>query len=81
MVAVTAARADTNGLDNVELHEMDAEDRHFKDEAFDAVTCVRAFMFSPDSERVVREVRRVLKPQVDSASLSGTIPRSIRSRC
>jgi ubiquinone/menaquinone biosynthesis C-methylase UbiE len=63
MLAVTAARADTNGLDNMEFHEMDAEDLHFKDEAFDSVTCVCALMFSSDPERVVREVRRVLRPQ------------------
>jgi enediyne biosynthesis protein CalE5 len=62
MLAVIASRTDANGLDNVELHEMDAEKLHFKDEAFDAVTCVCALMFSPDPERVVREARRVLKP-------------------
>jgi ubiquinone/menaquinone biosynthesis C-methylase UbiE len=62
MVALTAARAAADGLDNVEVLEMDAENLRFADGTFDAVTHVCALMFSPDPERTVREIRRVLKP-------------------
>jgi SAM-dependent methyltransferase len=62
MVARTAARAAADGLDNINVLEMDAEDLRFADETFDAVTDVCALMFSPNPERTVREIRRVLKP-------------------
>jgi ubiquinone/menaquinone biosynthesis C-methylase UbiE len=62
MLAVTAARAAADGLDNIDVLEMDAENLRFADETFDVVTDVCALMFSPEPERVVREIRRVLKP-------------------
>jgi enediyne biosynthesis protein CalE5 len=62
MVALTAARAAADGLDNVDVLEMDAENLRFADETFDVVTDVCALMFSPEPERAVREIRRVLKP-------------------
>jgi SAM-dependent methyltransferase len=62
MLAVTAARAAADRLDNVEVLEMDAENLRFADETFDGVTDVCALMFSPEPERAVREIRRVLKP-------------------
>jgi enediyne biosynthesis protein CalE5 len=62
MLAVTAARAAADGLDNVDVLEMDAENLGFADETFDAVTDVCALMFSPEPERAVREICRVLKP-------------------
>jgi ubiquinone/menaquinone biosynthesis C-methylase UbiE len=62
MLAVAAARAAADGIDNVEVLEMDGEDLRFDDETFDAVTDVCTVMFSPDPERAIREVRRVLKP-------------------
>jgi ubiquinone/menaquinone biosynthesis C-methylase UbiE len=61
MLAVTAARAAADGLDNVNVLEMDAENLRFADETFDAVTCVCALMFSPEPERAVHEIHRVLK--------------------
>jgi SAM-dependent methyltransferase len=51
-----------DGLDNIDVLEMDAENLRFADETFDAVTDVCALMFSPDPARTVREIRRVLKP-------------------
>jgi ubiquinone/menaquinone biosynthesis C-methylase UbiE len=62
MLAVTAARAAVNGLDNVAVLEMAAEDLRFPNETFDAVTGVCALMFSPEPARVMREIHRVLKP-------------------
>jgi ubiquinone/menaquinone biosynthesis C-methylase UbiE len=61
MLAVTAARAAADGLDHVTVLEMDAENLCFADETFDAVTCVCALMFSPEPERAVHEIHRVLK--------------------
>jgi ubiquinone/menaquinone biosynthesis C-methylase UbiE len=62
MLAATAARAAADGLDNVDVFEMDAENLRFADETFDGVTAVCTLMFSPEPERAVREIRRVLKP-------------------
>jgi ubiquinone/menaquinone biosynthesis C-methylase UbiE len=62
MLAVTAARAAADGLDNVDVLEMDAENLRFADETFDAVTDVCTLMFSPEPERAASEIRRVLKP-------------------
>ena len=62
MRAVIAAGAAADGLDNVDVIEMDAENLRFADETFDAVTDVCALVFSPEPERAVREIRRVLKP-------------------
>ena len=42
MVARTAARASADGLDNINVLEMDAENLRFADETFDAVTGRRA---------------------------------------
>jgi ubiquinone/menaquinone biosynthesis C-methylase UbiE len=63
MLAVTAARAAADGLDNIDVLEMEAENLRFADETFDVVTDVCALMFSPEPERAVREIRRVLKPE------------------
>lgn len=62
MLAVTERRAKEAGLDNIELHEMDAENLEFADHAFDAITCACGLMFCPNPMRAVAEMHRVLKP-------------------
>jgi ubiquinone/menaquinone biosynthesis C-methylase UbiE len=45
---------------NVQLLEMDAEDLRFPDGSFDIVLSEFALMFFPDSQKALREMRRVL---------------------
>jgi phosphatidylethanolamine/phosphatidyl-N-methylethanolamine N-methyltransferase len=51
----------TNGLDNVELIEMDAMKVEFKDDSFDKVFLSHVISVVPDPYRVMGEVRRVCK--------------------
>lgn len=63
MLAVTQRRAQKAGLDDrlsVELADM--EHLPFDDSAFDHVTSRFGIMFSPDTDRALREIHRVLKP-------------------
>lgn len=62
MIGVAAKRAAEAGLNNVDFHEMDADALRFADETFDAVMCVCTLMFSPEPQRAIREIQRVLKP-------------------
>lgn len=62
MVGVASRRAAEAGLDNVTFQEMDADALGFADETFDVVTCVCTLMFSPEPERAISEIRRVLRP-------------------
>lgn len=62
MIGVASRRAAEAGLDNVTFQEMDADALGFADETFDVVTCVCTLMFSPEPERAISEIRRVLKP-------------------
>ena len=59
-----ATRAAAGGLsDRVEGHTADAQDlSRWGDGTFDACVGTYVLMFTPDVERVCREVRRVLKP-------------------
>lgn len=58
------ARLATNtaGLDNVELHVMDAQDLQFADESFDCVLCGFALGSIPDPARALSEMWRTLRP-------------------
>ena len=49
------------GMKNVQFHEADAHDLPFDNDTFDIVTCRRAAHHFTDIERVLREMRRVLK--------------------
>ena len=62
--ALGATRAAAFGLsDRVEFHTADAQDlSRWGDGTFDACVGTYVLMFTPDVERVCREVRRVLKP-------------------
>jgi SAM-dependent methyltransferase len=62
MIGVASRRAAEVGLNNLDFREMDTDALDFPDETFDAVTCVCTLMFSPEPERAIGEIRRVLKP-------------------
>lgn len=62
MIGVASRRAADVGLNNLDFREMDSDALDFPDETFDAVTCVCTLMFSPEPQRAVGEIRRVLKP-------------------
>ncbi len=54
--------AQRQGLNNVDLHTMDAEQLEFRDGYFDVVICAAALYLVPDMLRCLKEVARVLKP-------------------
>lgn len=63
MLAVTERRAKEAALDDrLTARIADMEDLPFEDGAFDHVTCRFGIMFSPDADRALTEIRRVLKP-------------------
>ena len=49
------------GLDNLRFHQGDAEALPFADERFDVVSCKAAFHHFPRPDRVLAEMRRVVK--------------------
>ena len=51
-----------SGLNNIDLHAMDAEQLEFHDQSFDAVFCSYGLFFLPDMLMGVKEALRVLKP-------------------
>ena len=63
MVKETGAEIARQGLKNVQLRQMDAEDLDFPDASFDYVLCGFALHFFPHLDRGLAEFRRVLKPQ------------------
>ena len=62
MVARTREEIERRGLTHVGVRQMDAERLEFPDGAFDRVLCSFAVFFFPDLERVLGEMRRVLRP-------------------
>jgi SAM-dependent methyltransferase len=62
MLAFAALRAAAAGLDNVEIHEMDAEAIDLPDASVDVVLCRLGLMFLPDLDRALTGVHRVLVP-------------------
>ena len=62
MLAVASRRATSDGLDNIEFLEMDAEALNFQEASFDAVTNAYGLMFCPNLSQAFGEARRVLKP-------------------
>lgn len=74
MVAVTARKAHTLGLDNLEAREMDMQALAFPDATFDAATCRFGMMFCPDPVKAASEIRRVLKPGARFATAVWDLP-------
>ena len=62
MLLHAARRAQRLNFDQVAFHEMDAEDLHFEDGTFDAVTSACVLMFCPDANRAAAQMARMLKP-------------------
>ena len=62
MVEACRARASADGLENVDVRRMDAEELEFEDASFDAALCALGLMYVPDPIRSMGEMRRVLAP-------------------
>ena len=54
--------AERYGRDNAAFHVGDVTDLPFEDDAFDVAHCHNVLMHVPDTQAVLREVKRVLKP-------------------
>ncbi len=62
MVEATAKDVEQRGLDNVEVHRMDAEQLDFPEASFDAIVCGFGLMFFPHLTQALAGFRRVLRP-------------------
>ena len=61
MIEEVRARAEREGVRNLDAEVMDAQALRFADATFDAAFCLFAFMFFPDRSRAFREMRRVIR--------------------
>jgi phosphatidylethanolamine/phosphatidyl-N-methylethanolamine N-methyltransferase len=62
MLERARTRKERDGLEQVELYEMDAEQMTFADNSFDKVVAMYVASVVPHPERLVDEMRRVCKP-------------------
>ena len=62
MLAYAHSRVERDGLTNVNLLEMDAEQMSFADNSFDKVVAMYVASVVPHPDRLVAEMRRVCKP-------------------
>lgn len=62
MLAGAAKRVQTQDAGRIVLRAMDAEAMEFEDNSFDCVTVPYVLSVTPDPDRLVREVRRVCRP-------------------
>ncbi|MDH3599932.1 MAG: class I SAM-dependent methyltransferase [Candidatus Tectomicrobia bacterium] len=62
MVRETTAEIQRTGRQNVEMHQMSAEQLDFPDASFDSVLCGFALWFFPQPHHTLQEFFRVLKP-------------------
>lgn len=65
MLARAERRIAAEGLNNVSVAEMDAENMTYADQGFDKVVAMYVVSVVPDPARVVDEMRRVCKPGGD----------------
>ena len=61
-VELASAIARNYGQDNASFHLGDVANLEFEDESFDVVHCHNVLLHVPDTEAVLEEVKRVLKP-------------------
>jgi ubiquinone/menaquinone biosynthesis C-methylase UbiE len=61
-LGIAEQRARQRALGNIRFQVADAHSLPFHDEHFDLVTCRLGLMFMSDLQKVLREIRRVLKP-------------------
>ena len=62
MVRETTAELQSTGRQNVEMHQMSADQLDFPDGSFDDVLCGFALWFFPQPHHTLQEFFRVLKP-------------------
>jgi len=65
MLEQAQKRATEDGLRNVDLRIMDAQNLEFEDNSFDKVTAMYVASVVPDPRKMVQEMRRVCKPGGD----------------
>jgi len=72
MLAQASARAQSLGLDNIELHSMDMQAIGFDDARFDAANCSFGLFFLPDMRSLLQHIASKVKPggQVLACSFS-----------
>jgi ubiquinone/menaquinone biosynthesis C-methylase UbiE len=61
-VRSTSARMDAVGIDNAEIRQMDAEELAFSSESFDFIWSWGVIHHSANTDRILAEMTRVLKP-------------------
>jgi ubiquinone/menaquinone biosynthesis C-methylase UbiE len=62
MLEIARDNATQRGINNIETHTCDVCELPFDDNTFDAISCRKGFMFFPDIQVAVKEMKRVLKP-------------------
>jgi ubiquinone/menaquinone biosynthesis C-methylase UbiE len=62
MLAQARARAQSLGLDNIELHPMDMQAIGFDDARFDAANCSFGLFFLPDMQSLLQHIASKVKP-------------------
>jgi ubiquinone/menaquinone biosynthesis C-methylase UbiE len=60
MLSIARKRADLLGLENIEFHELDAEDMDFPKSSFDAIVCRWGLMFVPNLDITLDSVYEML---------------------
>lgn len=74
MLEAAQENAKKRGIKNFETLVCDVSELPFKDNTFDAVSCRFGFMFFPDMELALKEIKKVLKPGGSIATAVWNIP-------
>jgi ubiquinone/menaquinone biosynthesis C-methylase UbiE len=74
MLGIAAQVVQQEGLTNITMRVMDAQQLDLPDNAFDAAICRLALMLIPNLQSALREIRRVLKPGGKLAALVWSAP-------
>lgn len=74
MLEAAQENAKKRGIKNFDTLVCDVSELPFKDNTFDAVSCRFGFMFFPDMELALKEMKRVLKPGGSIATAVWNIP-------
>jgi ubiquinone/menaquinone biosynthesis C-methylase UbiE len=74
IIGYASVEAKRQGLENVEVRDMDAEALDLPDASFDAVISRLGFIYCPDQPRALREAHRVLRPGGRVAAIVYTTP-------